>query len=61
MVAGPLVGYFIGDWLDKQLGTLPYLTILLIVLGCISSGREVYKLLKWVSDAGEDSENDNRV
>ncbi len=59
MVAGPLVGYFIGDWLDHILGTSPYLTILLIIMGIISSGREVIKMVKMATDAGKNSDDNH--
>lgn len=59
MVAGPLVGYFIGEWLDRKLDTSPYLTVVLIVMGLISSGRETYKLIKMATDVGEKSDDDH--
>ncbi len=59
MVAGPLVGYFIGEWLDRKLDTSPYLTVVLIVMGFISSGREVYKLIKMATDDGKKSDDDH--
>lgn len=61
MVAGPLVGYFIGDWLDDKLGTSPYLTILLIIMGIISSGREVIKMVKLATDAGKKSDDNHET
>jgi len=57
MVAGPLVGALIGYWLDNWLGTKPYLLLVFLVLGFIAAGREVYKLIKWVSRDGNDSDN----
>lgn len=59
MVAGPLVGYFIGEWLDSKLDTAPYLTIVLILMGFISSGREVYKLIKMATDDGKKSDDNH--
>jgi ATP synthase protein I len=59
MVAGPLVGYFIGEWLDRILDTSPYLTVVLIVMGLISSGRETYKLIKMATDVGKKSDDDH--
>lgn len=55
LVAGPLLGYFAGNWLDEKFGTEPYLMIILILIGLVSSGRETYILLKQLSDGGEDS------
>jgi len=61
MVAGPLVGYFMGHWLDGQLGTAPYLMLVLILMGFVSSGREVYRLIKMVTDSGEETDDDDRT
>ena len=60
MIGGPLVGYFIGNWLDKRIGTDPYLTIVLIILGCIASAREVINLLKRASHEQNDFDKDSR-
>lgn len=49
LAVGPLVGMFIGNLLDDWLGTEPYLMYLFIVLGFVSSGKEVYGLIKKVS------------
>lgn len=49
LLFGPLIGYFIGDWLDKKLDTDPWLMTLFIVLGFIASGREVWGLIKRAS------------
>ena len=48
------MGYFAGHWLDRKLGTDPYLMYLLIVLGFIAAGQEVYKVIKQVSDNTEE-------
>ena len=59
MVAGPLVGYFIGGWLDRELGTSPYLMIVLIVMGILSSAREVIKMVKMATDEGKKTDDDH--
>jgi ATP synthase protein I len=46
LAVGPILGYFIGNFLDKKLRTQPYLMIVFIVLGFVASGREVYQLIK---------------
>jgi F0F1-type ATP synthase assembly protein I len=61
MVAGPIVGYFIGDWLDDKLGTAPYLVIVMIIFGFVSSGREFFRLLKLAADGNKDSDDDIRT
>ncbi len=50
---GPMVGYFIGDWLDEKFGTGPYLMILFIVLGFGAAIKETIKIIK---EANRDSE-----
>jgi F0F1-type ATP synthase assembly protein I len=60
LAVGPLVGFFIGKWLDSKLGTEPYLLILFLIFGFISSGREIYKLIKRAEKESEDNENNDR-
>lgn len=46
MVVAPLLGYFLGSFLDQKLGTEPYLMIVFIVFGFVAAGKEVYELIK---------------
>lgn len=46
LAVGPIIGYFIGNFLDKKLHTAPYLMILFIIFGFIASGKEVYDLAR---------------
>jgi len=46
LAVGPIIGYFMGNFLDKKLHTAPYLMILFIIFGFIASGKEVYSLAK---------------
>jgi ATP synthase protein I len=57
LLAGPLIGAFIGYWLDSKLGTKPYLLIGFLILGFVSAGREVYKLIKQISDDDKDTDD----
>ena len=45
LAVGPILGYFIGNYLDQKLHTAPYLMILFIFFGFVASGRQVYKLV----------------
>ncbi len=49
MVVSPLVGYFLGSWLDKRFGTEPWLMTILIFLGFIAAGKEIYNILRRVN------------
>ncbi len=58
MVAGPLVGALIGYWLDRWLGTKPYLLLIFLVLGLVAAGREIYKLIQWSTKEQNESDDD---
>jgi len=49
LLVGPLIGFFLGGWLDRKVQSYPWFTIIFITLGFIASGREVFRLLKQVS------------
>ena len=49
LVIGPLIGFWVGRYLDQRFGTEPYLLVLFIVLGFVASGRETWKLIKLAS------------
>lgn len=55
MLFGPLLGYFAGDWLDKKFGTEPWLMLLMLVLGFVAAGREVWTLIQRASRDTSDS------
>ncbi len=46
LLAGPLVGFFIGKWADQKLHTDPYLLIVGVFLGFGAAGVEIFKLVK---------------
>ena len=50
LAVGPILGYFIGNFLDKKLHTEPYLMIVFIIFGFVASGRGVYDLIKRASE-----------
>ena len=45
LAVGPILGYFLGNYLDKKFNTSPYLMIALIIFGFVASGRQVYSLV----------------
>lgn len=46
----PLLGWYVGSWLDEKLGSTPYLMYLLIILGLVAGFREVFHLIKRFSN-----------
>ena len=54
LLFGPLIGYFIGDWLDKRFGTEPWLMTIFVVLGFVAAGREVWGLIRRASRDTDD-------
>jgi ATP synthase protein I len=38
--------FFLGRWLDQQLGTEPYLTLLFLLIGIAAGFRNIYVLIK---------------
>jgi len=43
---GPLIGFFMGRWVDQKFGFYPYATILLIALGFAASVRETVRMIR---------------
>ena len=57
LVAGPLAGYFIGNWVDGRFRVYPWGTVLFLIFGFVASGREIFRLLKQLLK--EDKKNDD--
>ncbi|MFQ6002785.1 MAG: AtpZ/AtpI family protein [Candidatus Zixiibacteriota bacterium] len=49
LAVGPILGYFIGSFLDEKLQTQPWLMVVFIFLGFAAAGRGVYNLIKRAS------------
>jgi F0F1-type ATP synthase assembly protein I len=45
LAVGPILGYFVGNYLDQKLSTSPYLMIIFIIFGFIASGKQVYNMV----------------
>ncbi len=52
LAAGPLVGFFIGDFLDNRFNSRPIFVAVFVVVGFIAGARESIRVLKLA--AGED-------
>ena len=46
LVAGPVVGYLAGNWLDQKYHSDPYGKVILIVLGLAASVREIIQIIR---------------
>lgn len=46
----PVIGWFIGDWLDKKWDTSPYLMIIFLLLGFTAGIREFIRILNRFGD-----------
>lgn len=46
LAVSPILGWLIGQWLDKKLTTTPYLRYVFLLLGFAAGVREVYRMLK---------------
>lgn len=49
LALAPIVGYFLGTFLDKKLGTAPWLSYVLLALGFVAGVRETINLVKLAS------------
>jgi ATP synthase protein I len=46
MVLAIFGSLYVGNWLDKKLGTLPYFTILFLAIGLVAGFKNFYSLIK---------------
>lgn len=42
----PIIGWFIGRWLDSVFGVAPYIMYTFMILGFIAGFREVYRIIR---------------
>lgn len=46
LIVAPLVGGWIGSWLDRRLKSSPWLLILGLILGFVAAGRETFQIYR---------------
>ena len=46
LIVSPLVGFFVGSWLDWRLTTAPWLGIAGLAVGFAAAGRETYLIYR---------------
>jgi hypothetical protein len=55
LAAGPLAGYFLGDYLEKKIGFAPYLSLIFMGIGFYTSVKEIIKILRIIHENDRDS------
>lgn len=56
LVVSILIGFGMGLWLDRWLGTEPWLMILFILLGAVSGFLNIFRILKKAGVTDDDGE-----
>ncbi len=56
LAAGPLVGYWLGQWVDGRFGIKPWLTTVLALLGLVASVKQVVHIIRQLIN--EEAEED---
>jgi ATP synthase protein I len=51
LLAGPLIGFLIGNYLDNWLDSSPWLMIVFVLLGAVAAVRQTMKLLSKANEA----------
>ena len=46
LALAPIIGYFLGQYLDTKFRTRPWLSIVLLILGFVAGVRETIKIVK---------------
>jgi F0F1-type ATP synthase assembly protein I len=46
LIVAPLVGGFVGSWLDRRFKSSPWLLILGLILGFVAAGRETFQIYR---------------
>jgi F0F1-type ATP synthase assembly protein I len=50
LAVSPILGWWIGSWLDKKFDTAPYLMYIGLLFGFVAGFRELYRLIKRFGD-----------
>jgi len=53
LVAGPVVGYLLGDWLDRKFGT-SWITWVCLLIGFAAAGRQIYLIARRIQKEAQD-------
>lgn len=55
LAAGPIAGYFIGEYLEKKFGFAPYISMSFVAVGFAAGAREVIRILRLISKSDKES------
>jgi len=50
LLSGPLIGFLVGNYIDKRFGTAPWFMILFVCLGFVASIRQTIAIIKKASN-----------
>ena len=57
LAVAPLVGFFIGKWVDSKAETEPLFAIVGLIIGFAAAGVEIRALIKKGTDSEDENEN----
>jgi len=57
LLVGPIIGFFLGGWIDRKTHLYPWFTIIFIFLGFAAAGKEIVRLLKQVLKEDQTTQN----
>ncbi len=46
LLSGPLIGFLIGDYIDKRYGTTPWFMVICLILGFVASIRQTINIIR---------------
>ena len=49
LLSGPLIGFLIGNYIDKRIGTAPWFMVLFVCIGFVASIRQTIAIIKKAS------------
>ena len=50
LLSGPLIGFLVGNYIDKRFGTAPWFMVLFVCLGFVASIRQTIAIIKKASN-----------
>ncbi len=59
LAVSPLIGFFIGSFLDRRFGTDPIFTIIFLIMGFVAGARQVINVIKKAGAEGDKNEKKN--